>query len=101
MSEQEIAAAARADPDARPLSAAKLKRMRRVPLVKHLRWRLGLTQEDFAARFQIPLGTLRDWEQRRREPDTAAQAYLKVIAADASFVAHVVDGKKDKSAQRR
>ena len=26
-------------------------------------------QEEFAARFRIPLGTLRDWEQGRSEPD--------------------------------
>jgi DNA-binding transcriptional regulator YiaG len=29
---------------------------------------------------------LRDWEQHRTEPDQAALAYLKVIAADAGFV---------------
>ncbi|MDR5009525.1 transcriptional regulator, partial [Agrobacterium fabacearum] len=28
----------------------------------------------------IPLGTLRDWEQGRSEPDQPARAYLKVIA---------------------
>ena len=43
-------------------------------------------QEAFAHRFEIALGTLRDWEQHRSEPDQAAQAYLKVIAADAGFV---------------
>jgi DNA-binding transcriptional regulator YiaG len=36
------------------------------------------------------VGTLRDWEQRRYEPDQAAQAYLKVIAADAAFVARAL-----------
>ena len=38
-------------------------RARRVPRVRTLRRVLGLTQEEFAARYQIPLGTLRDWEQ--------------------------------------
>ena len=33
-----------------------------------------------------PDRTLRDWEQWRSEPDQAALAYLKVIAADARFV---------------
>ena len=42
---------------------------------------LGLTQEEFAVRFQIPLGTLRDWEQGAAEPDQAARAYLRVIAS--------------------
>ena len=80
--EQEIEAAALADPDAQPLRDADLKRMRRVPQVKTLRRALGLTQEEFAARYQIPLGTLRDWEQGRAEPDQPARAYLKVIARD-------------------
>jgi putative transcriptional regulator len=44
-----------------------------------MRRALGLSQEEFAARFHIPLGTLRDWEQGRKEPDTAARAYLRVI----------------------
>jgi putative transcriptional regulator len=43
---------------------------------------LGFTQEEFAVRYQIPLGTLRDWEQGRTEPDQPARAYLKVIARD-------------------
>jgi putative transcriptional regulator len=55
--EQEIEAAALADPDAQPLRDADFKRMRRVPQVKTLRRTLGLTQEEFAARYQIPLGT--------------------------------------------
>ena len=94
MTEDEIAAAARSDPDAKPLASSKLKKMRRIPLAKHVRFKLGLTQEEFAARFEIPLGTLRDWEQRRREPDTAALAYLKVIAADADFVSQAVKAKR-------
>jgi hypothetical protein len=38
-----------------------------------LRRALRLTQEEFAARYQIPLGTLRDWEQQRAEPDRPAR----------------------------
>jgi len=41
-----------------------------------LRRALALTQEEFAARSKIPLGTLRDWEQGRSEPDQPAKAYL-------------------------
>ena len=44
--------------------------------------RSGLTQEEFAARYKIPLGTLRDWEQGRSQPDAPARAYLHVIASD-------------------
>jgi DNA-binding transcriptional regulator YiaG len=50
--------------------------------IKTLRRALALTQEEVAARFRIPLGTLRDWEQGRSEPDQPAKAYLTVIARD-------------------
>jgi putative transcriptional regulator len=82
MTEAEIAAAAAADPDARPMTPKELRTARRVPRVKTLRCTLGLTQQEFAARYQIPLGTLRDWEQGRTEPDQPARAYLTVIAHD-------------------
>jgi DNA-binding transcriptional regulator YiaG len=49
---------------------------------KTLRRALSLTQEEFAAQYHIPIGTLRDWEQGRCEPDQPAQAYLSVIAHD-------------------
>ncbi|HEY7553113.1 MAG TPA: transcriptional regulator [Hyphomicrobiaceae bacterium] len=86
MTDADILAAAKSDPDNPPSTPAQLKRMRRISPAKHLRWKLGLSQSEFAKRFRIPLGTLRDWEQHRSEPDQAAQAYLKVIAADAGFV---------------
>lgn len=82
MTEQEIEEAARSDPDAQPLTEEDLRRMRRVPQVKVIRRALHLTQEEFAARYQIPIGTLRDWEQGRTEPDQPARAYLKIIARD-------------------
>jgi putative transcriptional regulator len=56
--------------------------MQRVPRVKTLRRALGITQEEFALRYQIPIGTLRDWEQGRCEPDQPTRAYLRVIASD-------------------
>ncbi len=82
MTEEEIHAGAISDPDARPMTEAELRNARRVPRVKTMRRALKLTQEEFSARYHIPLGTLRDWEQGRTEPDQTAQAYLKVIAAN-------------------
>jgi putative transcriptional regulator len=79
-------AAALADPDAQPLTPERLARMKQTPRLKIIRRALGLTQEEFAARFQIPLGTLRDWEQGAAEPDQTARAYLKAIAGDAAAV---------------
>src|SRR5271167_4172829 len=75
-----IERAALADPDARPLTPADTKRMKRTPQAKIIRRALGMTQEEFAARYRIPLGTLRDWEQGRAIPDQPARAYLTVIA---------------------
>jgi putative transcriptional regulator len=91
MTPAEIEAAARSDPDAKPFSAAELARMRHTPRAKLIRRALGLTQEEFAARFQIPLGTLRDWEQGAAEPDQAARAYLRVIAGDPEAVRRALD----------
>ncbi len=86
MTAEERHAAALADPDAQPLSDADMERMKQTPQLKILRRALRLTQEEFAARFQIPLGTLRDWEQGAAQPDQTARAYLKAIAGDAQAV---------------
>jgi putative transcriptional regulator len=91
MSREEIMAAALSDPDAQPRSAAQLERMKHTPRAKLIRRALGLTQEEFAARFRIPLGTLRDWEQGASEPDQAARAYLTVIARAPKAVTSALD----------
>ena len=86
MTEAEKHAAALSDPDNRPLTEEDMKRMKRTPRAKIIRRALGLSQEDFAARYHIPIGTLRDWEQGRVEPDQAARAYLTVIAREPEAV---------------
>jgi putative transcriptional regulator len=91
MTDAQIHAAALADPDAQPLTPEKLAGMKQTPRVKIIRRALGLTQEEFAARFQIPPGTLRDWEQGAAEPDQAARAYLKAIAGDAAAVQRALE----------
>ena len=80
MTDEEVHAAALSDPDAQPLTKEDFARMKRTPRAKIIRRALGLTQEEFSSRYHIPLGTLRDWEQGRTEPDRAMYAYLKVIA---------------------
>ena len=86
MTEAERHAAAMADPDARPMTDAEWARAPRVPQISIIRRALKLSQEQFAASFHIPLGTVRDWEQGRATPDQAARAYLKVIARDPQAV---------------
>ena len=60
------------------------------PDVKAIRQRVRLTQGKFAAAFRIPLGTLRDWEQGRRHPDSGSKIYLRIIEADPETVQQIV-----------
>jgi putative transcriptional regulator len=82
LADEEVVAAALADPDAQPLSTEQLAKMRRVSRVKALRQRLGMTQAEFAEAFHLPITTLRDWEQRRSTPDAPARALLLAIERD-------------------
>jgi putative transcriptional regulator len=90
---QRHSAAAR-DPDAKPLTPSDFKRMTRTPQVKIIRRALGLTQEEFARRFHIPLGTLRDWAQGAATPDQSARAYLTVIARNPAAVQEALASSK-------
>jgi putative transcriptional regulator len=82
MTDDEVMAAALADPDAQPLTREQLAKMRRVSRVKVLRQRLGMTQAEFAEAFHLPITTLRDWEQHRSTPDAPARALLLAIERD-------------------
>ena len=82
MTDEEVLAAAHADPDAQPFDAEALAKMRRVSPVKALRQRLGMTQAEFAEAFGLPISTLRDWEQHRSTPDAPARALLLAIERD-------------------
>jgi putative transcriptional regulator len=93
MTDEEVEAAALKDPDARPMTEEEFQRARKVPRAKTLRRVLGLTQEEFAGRYHIPIGTLRDWEQGRSEPDQPARAYLTVIARDPEGVRRALEAK--------
>ena len=95
MTEAEIEAAAASDPDTRPMTPEQLRSARRVPRTKTLRRALALTQEEFASRYHIPVGTLRDWEQGRSEPDQPARAYLTVIARDPEGVRKALDQRPE------
>jgi putative transcriptional regulator len=81
------------DPDNMPRTPEQMANAKRVPRCRTLRRQLSLTQQEFAELYQIPVGTLRDWEQYRTEPDATAKAYLKVIAADPELVAKMLKPK--------
>jgi putative transcriptional regulator len=82
--DEEIARAVAEDPDAAPiLTGAETA----AALVRSVRKRLCITQAEFSARYHVPIGTLRDWEQNRKQPDAPALAYLRVIAREPEVVA--------------
>jgi putative transcriptional regulator len=93
MSDTEVSIAAAVDPDARPMTEDELRTARRMPRIKTFRRALGLTQEGFAARYHVPLSTLRDWEQGRTEPDLPTRAYLTVIARDPEGVRRALEAQ--------
>lgn len=59
--------------------------------VKALRAKLHLAQPEFAARYRLSVGTVRDWEQGRATPDGPAQALLRVIEAEPEMVRRVLE----------
>jgi DNA-binding transcriptional regulator YiaG len=52
MTDEEAEANARSDPDNPPLTSEQLRAAPRMPQVKVIRRAFGLTQEEFAARYQ-------------------------------------------------
>ena len=57
--------------------------------VREVRARFGLTQAAFAEKIEVPLETVRNWEQGKRAPRGPARALLKLIdrAPEAAFAA--------------
>ena len=81
------------DGEIAPLTPERIERLKESPRIKIIRRALRLSQEEFAARYRIPVGTLRDWEQRRYEPDAAARAYLHVIAREPDMVRRALNAR--------
>lgn len=59
-------------------------------MVKGLRTGLKLSQAEFSSKYAISIGTLRDWENGRRQPDGAALAFLRVISYAPDTVAEAL-----------
>ena len=59
--------------------------------VRHVRARCGLTQAAFAQKIEVPIETVRNWEQGKRHPRGPARALLKLIdkAPDVAFATWV------------
>ena len=67
-----------------------MDRGQRARLIRKTRTNLGLTQTEFAKRFRVPVGTLRDWEQARATAPEFAVAYVQVIGLHPNIVAKAV-----------
>ena len=72
------------------VTAEALDRGQRARLIRQTRTGLGLSQAEFASRFRVPVGTLRDWEQARATAPDFAIAYVRVIALHPEMVAEAV-----------
>jgi putative transcriptional regulator len=78
------------DPSAFDVTLEALDRGQRARLIRRTRTGLGLSQAEFASRFRVPVGTLRDWEQARATAPDFAVAYVRVIAQHPEMVAQAV-----------
>jgi len=56
-----------------------------------VRAKTGLSQTEFARKFMLAPGTLRNWEQGLRQPDGATRLLLAVIARAPDVVSQVAD----------
>lgn len=62
----------------------------RVPDVRGIRRKLGLSQSKFAARFGFSVRTVQEWEQGRALPDRPARILLRVIEKSPKAVERAV-----------
>ena len=79
-----------ADAEDFDVTAEVLDRGQRTRLIRRTRTGLGLSQAEFASRFRVPVGTLRDWEQARATAPDFAIAYVRVIGQHPDMVAKAV-----------
>ena len=78
------------DPEDFDVYQEAMDRGQRARLIRKTRTGLGLSQAEFAARFHVPVGTLRDWEQSRATAPDFAVAYVQVIGQHPDIVAQAV-----------
>lgn len=87
MTNKQIEANAKGDPDNLPLTKKQLAQFKPVNPkkkvdVKGVREKLGLSQEKFAQYFGVSIRTLQEWEQHRQEPNSTARNFLLVVAKE-------------------
>jgi putative transcriptional regulator len=80
------------DPEDFDVSFADLERARFGRRFRIVRHKLGMTQDQFAQTYGIPLTSLRQYEMARYMPPPATRAYLKVIEQEPDMVRRVIAG---------
>ena len=60
---------------------------------KEIRLSLKLSQTQFSEKFGIPVGTIRNWEQKKRDPDQASNILLCVIKLSPHTVAAAINAE--------
>jgi putative transcriptional regulator len=58
--------------------------------IRTLRQRLGLSQAGFAARYQLPVRTVQNWEQERDGIPASSQTLLTLIDREPELVAEIL-----------
>lgn len=90
LTDEQVHAAALADPDAQPLTDEQLARMRRISPARFIRRKMRMTREAFSAAYGIPADILRAWERHEIEPSAAELSYLRAIQNAPEAVADAV-----------
>src|SRR5688572_22708960 len=85
------------DPEDFDVSVAGLKRALIGREVRRLRQRLGMSQDEFASAYGIPVGNIRQYEMSRHMPPPAVRAYFKAISADPEGVRSALGGDTAKA----
>jgi putative transcriptional regulator len=88
MTDAEAEAAALADPDNQPWASDKP--MDKMARVKRVRMQLQLSQDEFAARYHVPLSRLKAWERHDVMPDAVVQPSIEAIAGEPDAVARAL-----------
>jgi len=96
LNEDDINRAIAEDPDAPDFSDPELaKHLRPIPDpdVRLIRAKLDLTQVAFARALDVPVATIRDWEQGRRRPSGPALTLLRLLERDPATLARLLSEK--------
>lgn len=68
------------------------------PAVRPLRESLGLSQKAFSRALDVSAGTVRNWEQGRRQPTGPARVLLTLVAQQPGVLKFIAQEPSDKAA---